>query len=893
MRNLFLCCTLALLLFAGWLILLTPAVEGSTITVTTIADTIASDDQCSLREAIVAANTDSVFNGCPAGSGADTITFDPALSTPSIFVLTLAGSGEDNAMTGDLDIIGSAINTLTITGAGLDNTIIDGNGTDRVFDIRPGARATISGVTIRNGNPGAGNDGGGIGLGLTSRLTLNSSRVFTNTAASGGGAHVLGGLTLNDSTIEANYGGGVHNNAGLLDFNNAQIISNTHGYGITNEAKGFLLFDGGTVSGNQGGGILSDSSTATLSNLNIIYNTGGGIHNKALTAQSPSKLTVTSSSIMSNTAASGGGLLNNGPGADATIENTRISFNTASPANGGGIKNGGTIDMKNSVLDHNQALSGGGIDNGGFSLDLTNVTISGNTVNDNGGGLHNRTSASLINVTFDGNSADAADTGGNIYVDGDSASLSMRNSIIANPGPGGNCVNNMGVLTSLGHNLESTDTCGLMATGDITDTIPLLGPLQDNGGPTFTHALLPGSPAIDQGDDSNCPINDQRGISRPQGAGCDIGAFEFAATADLSISKQRVGTGDILSGESITYTITITNGGPTTPITATVVDTWSPVSAVVAVSAPNCAVNLADGTATCTVTNLGLESATVPAPHLVLTTATSFSGELSNFARVSPNDGIIDPTPGNDESDLIFVNVITPYGVNLSPNDALSDQAGKTVTYTLFITNTGTAADTFDLTKSGQAWPTTLSTSSIALAASASSSFTVTVSIPAGAVGKDNDSVSITATSQGDGTKSDSANLSTSVTPVYGVNLSPDDALSGLAGKTVTYTLQITNMGTVADTFDLNVSGNSWLTSLSTSSISLAAGASTTFNAWVTIPGSAAANDDDSVSVIATSQGDNLKSDTAVLTTTSQSQNNIIPRVFLPFVQGSVTTANP
>ena len=82
-------------------------------------------------------------------------------------------------------------------------------------------------------------------------------------------------------------------------------------------------------------------------------------------------------------------------------------------------------------------------------------------------------------------------------------------------------------MTSQGHNLDSDNTCNLSSVGDLPNTDPLLGPLQDNGGPTETHALLPESPAIDAGDNAACPSTDQRGIIRPQGSACDIGAFEL------------------------------------------------------------------------------------------------------------------------------------------------------------------------------------------------------------------------------------------------------------------------------------------------------------------------------------------------------------------------------
>ena len=85
-----------------------------------------------------------------------------------------------------------------------------------------------------------------------------------------------------------------------------------------------------------------------------------------------------------------------------------------------------------------------------------------------------------------------------------------------------------GGISSLGHNLTDDGTCGFIAPGDLVVPDAMLGPLQDNGGPTETHDLLPGSPAIDAGS-VNCPppATDQRGEARPQGAKCDIGAVEY------------------------------------------------------------------------------------------------------------------------------------------------------------------------------------------------------------------------------------------------------------------------------------------------------------------------------------------------------------------------------
>ena len=97
----------------------------------------------------------------------------------------------------------------------------------------------------------------------------------------------------------------------------------------------------------------------------------------------------------------------------------------------------------------------------------------------------------------------------------------MKNSILANSAGGGDCYNS-GSISTNSHNLIEDGTCSPDYTGD-----PLLGPLVDNGGPTETMALLPGSPAINAGDNATCEVTDQRGVSRPQAGRCDIGAYEY------------------------------------------------------------------------------------------------------------------------------------------------------------------------------------------------------------------------------------------------------------------------------------------------------------------------------------------------------------------------------
>ena len=167
-------------------------------------------------------------------------------------------------------------------------------------------------------------------------------------------------------------------------------------------------------------------------------------------------------------------------------------------------------------------MSGGGIYG---SATVENSTISGNSAETSGGGIYNNSSLDVTLSTITGNSAPS---GGGIYNDGSSE---ISNTILNAGALGENIFNSGGTVTSDGYNLSSDDGGGyLNGPGDQLNTDPLLGPLQNNGGPTFTHALLPGSPAIDAGDPnfSPPPVNDQRGCSfdRVFNGRIDVGSFE-------------------------------------------------------------------------------------------------------------------------------------------------------------------------------------------------------------------------------------------------------------------------------------------------------------------------------------------------------------------------------
>lgn len=180
----------------------------------------------------------------------------------------------------------------------------------------------------------------------------------------------------------------------------------------------------------------------------------------------------------------------------------------------------------------NRALSGAG---GGFfvesepasaALILINSTVANNSATTSGGGLFNAPGNSPLVLTNTTVTSNTAASGGNL-----TGTVVAVNTILAG-GPPTNCGNS---ITSNGHNLEWGNSCGLNGAGDLPNTNPLLGPLQDNGGPTWTALPGAGSPAIDHGDDGACPATDQRGVVRPFGPRCDIGAVEVGPLASLHL----------------------------------------------------------------------------------------------------------------------------------------------------------------------------------------------------------------------------------------------------------------------------------------------------------------------------------------------------------------------
>ncbi|MFL5826825.1 MAG: choice-of-anchor Q domain-containing protein [Thermoleophilaceae bacterium] len=397
--------------------------QADTYTVTKEADTAdgTCDSDCSLREAVIQANS--------------TAADDNIVLNPGHYTLTIPGTEEDQAADGDLDLLDNG--SITIKGTSARDTIIDGLGvadtdnnfeSERVFDVY--ARASISNVTVQGGSQGG--SGGGIRI-----QGLRGQEV------------VPGGFS----------------------------------------APASLSLDNTSVSDNEASG------------------SGGGIANQA------GDLTISHSLLRNNYAESDGGAVVSYDGGTTHIENSTIQDNTA---------------------DSNDGCAGVGAVTGfGSTTTLLNDTIVDNTNLD--GSCSTDPSAGLASDDVQSDGVPSPET----------SSMTVQNTIVANNrtlGPvestetfdvGGtpelnNCSGT--TLTSGGYNIEDGTDCGFTNTGDLQSTDPKLGALDNNGGQTDTRALLEGSPAINTAG-SGAPADDQRGVSRPQGAASDIGAFEVEVPA--------------------------------------------------------------------------------------------------------------------------------------------------------------------------------------------------------------------------------------------------------------------------------------------------------------------------------------------------------------------------
>ena len=408
------------------------------------------------------------------------------------------------------------------------------------------ASGTIGDGSLFEGNYSQG-FGGAININNYSggSVSIYDTTIQNNsTEVRGGGIYNKGSLFISGSTVSANTaltdeGGGVYSEGTLIiqDSTISDNVSAQNGGGVCAYQSTITLI-GVTLQGNEstasGGGLSTTYSTVDISGGstfegNTAQDDGGGInngHNSVLTLQ---ESIVTDNVANAGSGFGGGGIYNSSQGI-MTITTTTISGNTSAYYGGGVASNGSLVITQSTIHDNEATIHGGGI--WGGNLTMINSTLSGNHCGSQGGGIFATSNSTIANSTIVHNTSDNSSAAGLFTYPNNT----IKNSIVALNSSGVYGFSSCGVqppLNAVGHNLSNEPDCIFFGFDIQAD--PLIGPLADNGGPTWTHALLPGSPALDIATDctdtTGSPLTyDQRFASRPGGPECDIGAYEDSNT---------------------------------------------------------------------------------------------------------------------------------------------------------------------------------------------------------------------------------------------------------------------------------------------------------------------------------------------------------------------------
>jgi hypothetical protein len=461
-----------------------------------------------------------------------------------VYQLSLVNTAghESKADQGDLNLY-PAGHTITIQGAGAGVTIIDGGAIDRVFQVESGVTVVLRDLTIRNGKAqDAGNDGDqpgavpGFGGGILNEgsLTLDHVVVEGNSAVGGNGQNAVimpGQVTPPTGGLGA-LGGGIFN-SGTLTLIQSTVGNNAADGG--SGGKGILGYDGGAGSAGIGGGIYSDG-TLNLVRSTVSDNTaGGGVGGDGgLSEVDPGGRGGRGGDGL------GGGLYIDPNAGQTVVTDSTIAENFASGGVGGQGGSGGQggNPLTNPGSNGGQGGDGGNGEGGGIDAQAI-VTVSNSTIalneaaqgnggnggpggNGNPNGLHGNQGFSGIG------------DGGGVFTLEDPGEFVSVSSLIAGNTALYGAQDFHGTFASAANTLlgdaEGANNITGGVNGNLVGVAPLLGPLQDNGGPTETIALLPGSVAIDAGSNPLGLTTDQRGLARTVGA-TDIGAFEVQSVS--------------------------------------------------------------------------------------------------------------------------------------------------------------------------------------------------------------------------------------------------------------------------------------------------------------------------------------------------------------------------
>lgn len=563
----------------------------------------------------------------PVAAGGVVGTGTAASCTEAAFAGALAGGGvvsfDCGAITHTILLTAShviAADTLVDGGGGI---VLSGGDLIRPLSVDAGVTLTLVDLAVRDG---ASPDDGGC-------------------------LHNAGTLTLVDVVVESctavRDGAGIFNDAGgVLDFDGGSIRTNVAGrnggalahHGASGTIGGTIVL--GNDAGSEGGGVYAAGDLSIMGGSLLASNdapAGGGLFVAAGTTA------MTSCTASGNRAATGGAGVYVAGGATFVMTAGEIRNNASlggGSLNGAGLHTAGTASVTGATVRSNAATLGGGIYQAAGTLDLVGTTLSANIAT-TAGGIHAAGAATLTNCTLSANlatnasgiyglgtvmlqNATVSDNRGQISPLGAAlyraaGSFTLRNTLVAlnNPFDCG------GTITSAGNNLAGDATCALGGPGDLENLNPQIGPLALNGGPTRTHLLWQGSPAVDAATAVGCPATDQRGTARPIGAACDIGAVE----------RQP---GDATTTTSTSTSTSTTSSSTLPPTTSTSLPPTTTTTLPPTTSTSVTSTTSTSETSTTSTSVTSTTSTTLPPPTSTSVTSTTSTSETSTTSTTLP-----------------------------------------------------------------------------------------------------------------------------------------------------------------------------------------------------------------------------------------------------------------